>query len=122
MGEQRGAHVLSDDLVLLALGAAGAEALASPLRSTHRSRLRRGRWPVGAILFPVHGETAAWSPCDALLARARLAANLPFVSAAIERDPRVAAVVEGLASDVPCRELTFSKDSSFVDLLRTDGP
>ncbi|MHC4138116.1 MAG: hypothetical protein ACYS0K_24525, partial [Planctomycetota bacterium] len=56
-----------------------------------------------------------------LLARARLAANLPFVSAAIERDPRVAAVLERLASTVPCKELTLSPDASFMKLLRPDG-
>jgi hypothetical protein len=116
--EEAGAEILSDDLVLVEGTAEGAEALGSPLRSTHRSPLRPGRWPLAALLFPRHGETAVWEPSKPLLARARLAANLPFVSAALECDPRVAFVVERLVTRVPCKELTFSPDPSFVELLR----
>jgi len=119
LGERAGARVLSDDLVLVDGGGALLEALGSPFRSTHRAEYRPGRWPVRAILFPRHGDSPAWTPCDGMLARARLAANLPFVSSAIERDPRVAAVVERLATAVPCRELTFGMDPAFVDLLRS---
>ncbi len=119
LGERAGARVLSDDLVLVDGGGARLEALGSPFRSTHRADYRPGRWPVRAILFPRHGESPAFAPCDGMLARARLAANLPFVSAALERDPRVAAVVERLATAVPCRELTFGMDPAFVDLLRS---
>jgi len=118
--EQAGARVLSDDLVLVEGTAAGAEALGSPLRSTHSSPLQPGRWPLAALLFPRHGKAAVLTPSDPLLTRARLAANLPFVSAALQCDPRVSAVVERLATRVPCKELTFSPDPSFVDLLRAN--
>ncbi len=121
LGQRAGAHVLSDDLVLVDGGGARLEALGSPFRSTHRADYRPGRWPVCAILFPRHGDSPAWTPCDGMLARARLAANLPFVSSALEQDPRVAAVVERLATAVPCRELTFGLDPAFVDLLRSTG-
>jgi hypothetical protein len=117
-GEQAGGHVLSDDIVLLEGGESGIEALGSPLRSTHRSDYRPGRWPLAAILFPRHGPRPAWTRCDPLRARARIAANLPFVQTAIGRDERVAAVVERLATEVPCKVLTFAPDPSFVELLR----
>jgi hypothetical protein len=120
-GEERGARVLSDDLVLVECLAGGAEALGGPFRSTHRTDYRPGRWPIAAILFPRWGPHAAWAPCDRLRARAGIAANLPFIVTAIERDERVAAVVERLAATVPCKELTFAPDASFVDLLRSDG-
>jgi hypothetical protein len=110
--------VLSDDIVLVEGGEAGVEALGSPLRSTHRSDYRPGRWPVAAILFPRHGPRPAWTRCDPLRARARIAANLPFVQTAIEWDERVAAVVERLATEVSCKELTFALDASFVEFLR----
>ena len=119
LAERAGARVLSDDLVLVDGGGVRLEALGSQFRSTHRADYRPGRWPVSAILFPRHGESPAWSPCDGMLARARLAANLPFVSSALERDPRVAAVVERLATAVPCGELTFGLDAAFVELLRS---
>ncbi len=119
LGERAGARVLSDDLVLVDGGGARLEALGSPLHSTHRADYRPGRWPVSAMLFPRHGAVPAWTLCDGMLARARLAANLPFVSSALQRDPRVAAVVERLATAVPCRELTFGMDPSFVDFLRS---
>ncbi len=119
LGQRTGARVLSDDLILVDGGGARLEALGSPFRSTHRADYRPGRWPVSAILFPRHGDSPAWKPCDGILARARLVANLPFVSSALERDPRVAAVVERLATAVPCGELTFGLDPGFVDLLRS---
>lgn len=119
MGEQRGARVLSDDLVLVACRADGAEALGSPFRSTHRTACGPGRWPIAAILFPRWGPQAAWTPCGALRARAAIAGNLPFIATAIERDERVAAVIERLATAVPCKELTFAPDPSFMDLLRS---
>ncbi len=119
LAERVGARVLSDDLVLVDGGGARLDALGSPFRSTHRADYRPGRWPVSAILFPRHGASPAWTACDGMLARARIAANLPFVSSALERDPRVAAVVERLATAVPCRELTFGLDPDFVALLRS---
>jgi hypothetical protein len=119
LGEQAGATVLSDDLVLVDGGAGPLEALGSPLRSTHRADYRPGRWPVAAILFPRHGERPAWRRCPGLETRARLAANLPFVCSAPDRDSRVFDVVERLATAVPCRELTFGLDPTFVELLRS---
>jgi hypothetical protein len=122
LGQECGAHVLSDDLVLVQCAADRVLALGSPFRSTLRADYRPGRWPLRAILFPRRGAPAAWASCSQLIARARLAANLPFVSGGIERDARVAGVVERLATAVPCRELTFAPDASFVELLRADGP
>jgi hypothetical protein len=120
IGDEHGAHVLSDDLVLVECGDAGAELLGSPFRSTHEGDYRPGRWRLAAILFPRHGAPPAIADCDALRAGARLAANLPFVADAIERDDRVAQLVDRLVREVPCRELTFAPDPSFLDLLRAE--
>ena len=121
LGEQAGARVLSDDIVLVDGGAAEPQALGSPFRSTHFIEYRPGRWPLAAVLFPRKGEPVSWTPVPALLAAARIAANLPFVSDALERDEKVASVVERLATAVPCLELTFGLDASFLELLRA-GP
>ena len=118
LGVEAGARALSDDLVLVERGGSGMEALGAPFRSTHLADYRPGRWPLAAILFPRHGEPVEWVACGALAAQARIAANLPFVSSALEQDARVAAVVERLARTVPCRELTFRPDASFLELLR----
>ncbi len=122
LGQRGGGEVLSDDLVLVQCGRDSVEALGSPFHSRHPGPYRPGRWPLAAILFPRHGSRAAWRRTSALLARARLAANLPFVAQDLEADGRIASVLERLAAGVPCGELTFALDPGFVDLLRGAGP
>jgi hypothetical protein len=121
LGEQGGARVVSDDLVLVEATRRGVELLGAPFRSTHEANYGPGRWPLAAILFPRHGERAAWSPAASLIARARILANLPFVAEATARDGRVDRLVERLATDVPCLDLTFALDLAFLELLRS-GP
>ncbi len=118
LGESAGCRVLSDDLVLLDGARADLEVLGAPFRSTHRADYRPGRWPLAAVLFPRHGERAAVEPCDALISRARLVANLTFIAEAVEKDDRIPPMLERLTSNVPCAELTFALDGSFVELLR----
>jgi hypothetical protein len=118
LSEQAGAHVLSDDLVLLDGARPTVQVLGAPFRSTHVLDLQRGGWPLAAILFPVHGSPAACTAAGRLWARARLVANLPFVAEAVASDERIAAVVEHLVTAVPCHELTFAPDSGFIRLLR----
>jgi len=118
-GEQAGGRVLSDDLVLVEQSGASFEVLGSPLRSTHETDYRPGRWPLAALLFPRRGSGASLEPCADLLARARVTANLPFISDALESDGRVGAVVDALVSKVDCMELTFGLDTTFVELLRS---
>jgi len=118
LGERAGAAVLSDDLIVLARDAHGFCVLGAPFRSTHRVAFRRGRWPLGALLFPRHGPAPALAPVPPLLAQARILANLPFVAEALERDERLEAVVQGLAAGTRCLELTFAADTRFVELLR----
>lgn len=118
VGESAGCLVLSDDLVMLDGAGPKLEVLGAPFRSTHDADYRPGRWPLAAVLFPRHGERAAVEPCEALIARARLVANLTFIAEAVERDDRIPPMLERLTSTVPCAELTFALDGSFVDLLR----
>jgi len=118
LGEREGAHVISDDLVLIDGIGSTFEVLGTPFRSTHVSRLEAARWPLAAILFPRHGAEAALAPLTSVAVRSRLLANLPFVAEGIERDSRIEHVLERLATGVVCRELTFGRDGSFVELLR----
>ena len=59
--------------------------------------------------------------CDSPATLLTKAWMMPFVASAIGHDDRVATLVERLVREVPCRELTFAPDPSFVDLLRP-GP
>jgi hypothetical protein len=118
LGERAGGRVLSDDLVLLDGAGRGIEALGSPFRSTHEADYRPGRWPLAAILFPRHGDLPGSRTVEPLLARARLLANLTFVAEALEQDPRIAALIDRLTDDIPCAELTYALDPSFMRILR----
>lgn len=118
LGEAAGAHVVSDDLVLLRRAPNGFELLGAPFRSTHLTALRRGNWPLAGLLFPRHGPRPALGEVSAIVARARVVANLPFVAEALERDARLAELTGALATTVPTAELTFAEDPGFVPLLR----
>ena len=113
-GERAGAHVISDDVVLVDGAAAGFEVLGAPLRSDHRGPQRPGRWPLAALLFAEHGAPPRLRPASRLLTRARLASNLPFLAEGLESDPRVAAVLERLVARAPAAELRFAPDPSFI--------
>lgn len=114
LGHQGGALAISDDIVLVD----GTDVLGCPLRSRHLpGEMTVGRWPVGSLLFPRHGSPASRSPANRLLSSARLVANLPFVSAALEQDADVTAFTDRLITSVPCYNLTFGLDPSFLDLL-----
>lgn len=116
--EAGGALVLADDLALVdASSSDGVAVLGAPFRSTHRGARRPGRWPLAAWLHALHGLEPALAPVPDLLAGARLAANLPFVADAVERDADVAATLEALAA-APTRRLTFAPDPGFLELLR----
>ena len=122
LGRQGGALVLSDDLVLVSARDARLEALGAPFRSTEAGTTGPGRYPLAALLFPRHGRPAALSrQVPGLVARARLTANLPFVSEGLAHDAQLAVLVERLATAAPCRELTFDLDPSFLALLEERG-
>jgi len=122
LGEQAGAEVVSDDLILLDGANRRLEVLGAPFRSTHAIEFRVGRWPLAAVLFPIHGATPAWHPVAGLLSRARLAANLPFVADGLEQDGRLLRSIDRVVGEVPCGELTFAPDTRFVELLRRWAP
>jgi hypothetical protein len=119
LGERAGGRVLSDDLVLLDGAGDGLEALGSPFRSTHRAEYRPGRWPLAGVLFPRHAADAALRPATRLETITRITANLPFLTEGVVGDERVSSLLDRVAATVPCRELTFGLDPSFVDLLRS---
>ncbi len=118
LGEQSGARVISDDLVLLDSTAGQIELLGAPFRSTHPIDFRRGRWPLAAVLFPRHGRPAALAATAPLVAKARILANLPFIAEGVESDPRIESLLARLSHAAPCLELTFAPDPSFIELLR----
>jgi hypothetical protein len=113
-----GVPVISDDVVAVDGAEAGLTALGGMFRSTHAAVLGPGRWPVGALLFPRHAPEPALEQEPPLVARAKLAANLPFVVEALEHDERIAAVLGRLATSVPCRTLAFARDERWIELLR----
>jgi len=114
LGLEAGARSIGDDVVLVER----REALGSPFRSRHLAgRAEPGRWPIAALMFPHHGSDASRTRAQRLLARARLTANLPFVTAAGRRDAATEAIVDDLVDNVPCFDLTFARDTSFMPLL-----
>lgn len=117
LGEGKGGVVITDDLVMLERKGDGVFVLGGPFRSTHRAPFRKGRWPLAAILLPVHGPSPRLARAPSMRVRARLAANLPFVQETLPVDPRPFDVVEDLVDAVPAYELTFAREPSFTDLL-----
>jgi len=122
LAEEAGGSVLSDDLVLVDGGGDGIEALGAPFRSTHENTLGPGRWPLAAILFPVHGSEAALSPVSGIESRAKVLANLPFVADGVAADRRVTETIEAWIATVPTRKLTFGRDPAFIDTLESFDP
>lgn len=122
LADNAGACVLSDDLVLLDGEGEALEALGAPFRSTHRRTSGPGRWPLAAILFPLHGPTVSLAPVSGIEARARILANLPFVAEGIARDARVSDTTDRLASTIPARLLTFGRDTAFLEILESLAP
>ena len=122
LAEEAGGSVLSDDLVLVDGGGDRIEALGAPFRSTHENTLGPGRWPLAAILFPVHGSEAALSPVSGIESRAKVLANLPFVADGVAADRRVTETIEAWISSVPTRKLSFACDPAFIDTLESFHP
>lgn len=118
-GEEGGARVLSDDLVLVDGAGERLEALGSPFRSTHEALSGPGRWPLAGILFPAHGSPPALAPVESLLAAARLTANLSFIAEGVGRDERIDALIARVTGEIDCAELTFAPEPSFLALLRS---
>jgi len=118
LGERKGAMVITDDLVMLDREGEQIFVLGGPFRSTHQAPFCKGRWPLAAILLSHHGEIPRLEAASAVLVRARLVANLPFVQEALPVDPRPFDVVEGLVGAVPAYQLTFAREPSFTGLLR----
>jgi len=119
LGARDGAHVVSDDLVLIDGVGAQPVVAGAPFRSTAQGELRPGRWPLAALLFPHHGTSTAVAPIPVMLGQARVAANLPFIAEGIEQDARIGDLVERLAGETPCAQLTFGLEGSFLPALRS---
>jgi hypothetical protein len=113
-----GLPVLSDDHVLVDLGAEVPFALGSPLRGRDFPSPGRGRWPLAGVLLARHG-TPGLGPAPRLRLSAILQANALFAS---PHDARVGDLLNRLVERVPTRELSFSPDPSFVPLLRSFAP
>ena len=122
LAQEAGGAVLSDDLVLIDGVGDGIEALGAPFRSTHANTSGPGRWPLAAILFPVHGSEVALSPVSGIESRAKVLANLPFVADGVAEDRRVTETIEAWISSVPTRKLTFGRDPAFVYTLESFRP
>ena len=117
LARDAGATFLSDDLLFVDSSGPRAELLSTPIRADDPEPERPGRWPLVAILLPVHGDTARLSPARPLRAHAVLAANLPFTGESYGRDARLGAFVDRLLSLTPAYELTFAREDSFLGCL-----
>lgn len=113
--EQGGARVVSDDLSMIDRGRGEWELCDAPFHSTHVVEHRPGRWPLAGLLFPAHGA-AGLAPVSTLAARVGWLANLPFLDGALD-EPHVATLGEATEA-IDCRQLTFSPDPGWLDLLR----
>jgi hypothetical protein len=116
-----GARWLTDDLTFIDGADASVSVLSTPIRAYRPAPEPPGRFPLAALLLSEHGPCPRLAPVATLVATARLAANLPFVSAWIERQPSIARTVQALVARVPPRRLTFAREASFVELLRGLG-
>jgi hypothetical protein len=115
---EAGARVVSDDTVVVDAASGVVELLGTPVRAHEAHPGGAGRWPVAALLHARWGTPPALAPVTPLAFHARLAANLPFLSSAWGREPRLDALADLLAARVAHRELTFAPDPGFVTLLR----
>ena len=111
-----GARAVSEDLNLLVFDDERWRVAGSPLRTRIHRGPGAGRWPLAAILVPRHGSPAALEPVPRLLASAQLQGNLPFVGDCWMRVLGGTELTTWL-DEVPARQLTFARDSSFVPLL-----
>ncbi len=118
LAKTAGASVLSDDMVFVDGAEPRLEVLSTPFRDDYPVSIGPGRWPLAAILLAEHGNRPRLEEVPALLAQARLVANLPFVVDGVPRDPRPLEVVQHLIERVPVRKLVFARDARFVDALR----
>jgi len=116
-GRRGGAAAVSDDLALVDGAASRIEVVGAPFRSDLVAPYARGRWPLAGILFPVWGPEPVLAPVARAIARARVAANLPFVERAWGVDERLPGLVDRLVSEVPCLDLTFPPTPAFLALL-----
>lgn len=114
-----GLPVLSDDCVLLDSGEGRLVALGSPFRAQDFPSPGPGRWPVGAILIPRHGNEATLDLIPRLMLEARIAANLLFSAATWEAQPAAAQATCAIAAGAPARVLSFRPDASWIDLVTT---
>jgi len=118
LARDAGATILSDDVVVVRKTASGSyDVLGSPIRARDFGSNAPGHWPLAALLLPEWGAPAKLSLVPGLRTRARVLANLPFVTEAAATDDRAGRVAEDLASSAPSRILTFPPDPSFLPLL-----
>jgi hypothetical protein len=112
LATEAGARSLSDDLVVLQASSGRIEALGTPVRTRDFGSPGPGRWPLGAVLFPRHGNPVSLDPIDPIQAHARLFANLPWVSETMSEP--LTRFVDDLLSSVPCALLTFDREPTFI--------
>jgi len=119
LARQAGGRVIHDDLVAIDLAGGGPHVLGWPVRNLSPDPALPGRWPLAALLLPRHAAAHALEPAPpALLVRARLGANVPFVTEALGSSPPLHAALDALVAAAPARTLAFARDPGFADLLR----
>jgi len=111
-----GAGFLSDDVVAVQAGPAGARVLSVPFRANHPTPLPPARWPIGAVLLPQWGEPAALLPAPALRTHLAIESAVLYPDLVTDRAAR-AAIVDAIAA-APVRTCVFPRSGGFVEVLR----
>jgi hypothetical protein len=117
LAREAGARFLSDDMLFVDVSTTPAEVLSMPFRADHPRTPGPARWPLGAILLPVHGEKAELAPARRLEVLSRVTANLLFVSDRPGGDPRLAPLLDRLIAGAPAYHLTFGLNQGFLECL-----
>jgi hypothetical protein len=112
-----GVTVLGEDLTFVDGSGGRLEVIGTPYRVENATRTGPGRWPLGALLLPAHGDDPRLDEVARIEAVATVAANLPFLAG----DDASIEVAERVVSGCAVRRLTFARDERFVSLLRAAG-
>lgn len=115
--QKGGATVVSEDLNLLTFEGDSCCLAGAPFRTRNFSGPGPGRWPLAALLLPLHAKEPALTELPRLVVSAQFQANLPFVGDCWMQLPGAAELLERI-DRLTARRLSYAADDSFVPLLR----
>lgn len=113
--------LLSDDLVLLLRQGGNWKAATTPFQGTLAQEAKeRGVYPLAGLYRLVQRPEAELVPLSAAVSAGMVLACCPFIGDETVRRESLLPLVEDCTRSVPTRELRFSKDPSFWDVIRRE--